>query len=79
MALKVNWSIPVESHPARPSISPVEPLPYAHRTSRLGQPEDGGGRDRAHAVRRAGDAILGAIDSVFAPLLLKRGWDKGDK
>lgn len=24
-------------------------------------------------------AILGAIDSVFAPLLLKRSWDKADK
>jgi GGDEF domain-containing protein len=71
MALKVNWSIPVESHPARPSISPVEPLPYAHRPRRLGQPEDGGGRDRAHAVRRAADAILGAIDTLdrFDPML----------
>ncbi|MEO7635356.1 MAG: hypothetical protein ABIS38_06890 [Sphingomicrobium sp.] len=24
-------------------------------------------------------AALGAIDSLFAPLLLKRGWDKADK
>jgi hypothetical protein len=71
MALKVNWAIPAEAHAGRPSISPVEPVPFPHRPRRLGPPEDGGGRDRAHVVRRAGDAILGAIDTFdrFDPML----------
>jgi GGDEF domain-containing protein len=91
MALKVNWAIPVERDHARPygsspsaSISPVEPLPYPHRPRRLGPPEDGGGRDRSHAVRRAGDALLGAVDSMalsdpMLPAALRFAADHGEK
>jgi GGDEF domain-containing protein len=84
MALKVNWAIPVDRDLGRPSISPVEPLPYPHRPRRLGPPEDGGGRDRSHAVRRAGDAILGAVDTLdlFDPMLpsaLRFAEDRGER
>jgi len=70
MALKVNWAIPVEHDRMRPSISPVEPLPYPHRPRRLGPPEDSTGRDRGHAIRRATDALLGVIDEIgdFDPM-----------
>jgi GGDEF domain-containing protein len=83
MALKVNWSIPADRDLHRPSISPVEAVPYAHWPRRLGPPDDGGGRDRAHAIRRAGDAILGAIDTIdrFDPMLpaaLRYAADQGE-
>ena len=71
MALKVNWAFPEPDLVRRPSISPVEPLDHPHRPRRLGPPDDGGGRDRAHAVRRANDALIGAIDTFdrFDPML----------
>ncbi len=84
MALKVNWSIPViDRDLPRPSISPVEPTPDPHRPRRIGPPEDASGRDRAHALRRASEAILGAIDSLnrFDPMLtamLRFAEDRGE-
>jgi GGDEF domain-containing protein len=84
MALKVNWSIPVERDLIRPSISPVESLPDHLRPRRLGPPDDGGGRDRDHAIRRAGDAILGALDTMnpfdsMLPSALRFAEDHGER
>ena len=66
MALKVNWAYPVDVDLlARPSISPVEPMPYPHRPRRLGPPDpSGAARDRDHAISRATHALLGVLDQL---------------
>lgn len=70
MALKVNWAFPVEEDQVRrPSFSPVDPAPFPHRPRRIGPPDNAPGpgsvaRDRAHAISRATDALLGVVDQL---------------